>query len=78
MQRWGSEVSVVKNEGVHEADEETEEGSRFLVQVEYNGSGDWSGGFVHRYPHWNGTVGGLFNGTPVKLPNFNFLNTTIN
>ena len=49
-----------------------------LVQFKYNGVGDWSGGYAHCYLHWTWTVGGLFNGAPVKLPNFNFLNTTIN
>ena len=29
------------------------------------------------YPRRTGKVGGLFNGLPVTLPNFNFLNTTI-
>ena len=35
------------------------------------------GVYATGYPHWTGTVGGLFNGDPVKLPNYNFLNTTI-
>ena len=73
---WGG-VSVVINEGVHETGEEKGEISRLLVQLEYNGAGDWSGGHAHCYPHWTGTVGGLFNGHPVKLPNSNFLNITI-
>ena len=77
VQRWVDGVSVVKNEGVHEAGEEMEERARFSVKLEYNGAGAWSGGYAHRYPHWTGTVGGLFSGPPVKLPNFNFLNTTI-
>ena len=53
------------------------ERARFLVYLEYNGAGDWSGGYAHCYPHWTGTVGDLFNGAPVKLPNFKFLHTTI-
>ena len=40
---WGG-VSVVTNEGVHEAGEEMGEISRSLVQLEYNGAGYWSGG----------------------------------
>ena len=68
---------VVTNEGVHEAVEEMGYIYRFLVQLEYNGVGYWSGGYAHLYPHWTGTVGGLFNGGPLKLPTFNFLNTTI-
>ena len=46
MQRrvWeGGRGSVVKNEGVHEYVEEIVKRSRFLVYLEYNGSGDWSG-----------------------------------
>ena len=73
---WGG-VSVVTNEGVHEAGEEMGERSRFLVELQYNGAVDWSGGYVHCYLYWTGAVGGLFNGALVKLPNFNFLNTTI-
>ena len=38
----------------------------FLVHLEYNGAGDWSGGYAHCYPPWTGTVGGLFNGAPVN------------
>ena len=77
MQIWGGGVSVVTNEGVNEAGEEMGEKSIFLVKLEYNGAGVWSRGYAHCCPRRAGTVGGLFNGPPVKLPNFNFLNTTI-
>ena len=77
VQRWGDAVSVVTNEGVHEAGEEMRERSRFLVWLEYNGSGDWYRGYAHCYPRWTGAVGGLFNGPPVKLSNFNFLKKII-
>ena len=73
----GGRVSVVINEGVHETGEEKGEISRLLVQLEYNGAGDCSGGHAHCYPHWTGTVGGLFNGPPVKRHNFNSLKKTI-
>ena len=77
MQIWVGWGVCCKNEGVHEAGEDMREKARFLVYLEYNGAGDWSGGYAHGYPNWNGTVGGLFNGAPVKLPNFNFLNKNI-
>ena len=51
---------------------------KFLVLFKYNGVGDWSGGYAHCYPHCTGTVRGLINGPPVKLPNFNFLNIVMN
>ena len=48
--------------------------SIFLVELEYNGSGAWSGGYENLYP-WAGIVGGLFNYPPATIPNFNLLNT---
>ena len=48
----------------------------FLVYLEYNGAGAWFRGYENCYPKTR-TVGGLFNGPFVTLPNFNFLNKTI-
>ena len=36
------------------------------------------GGMHIATPPWTRTVGGLFNGPPVKLPNYNFLDTAMN
>ena len=47
LQRWGSGVSVVTNEGVNDAGEDMGERSIFLVYLEYNGVGYWSGGYAH-------------------------------
>ena len=40
-------MSVVTNKGVHEDDEEVGERYILLVELEYNGVGDWSGGYAH-------------------------------
>ena len=77
VNRLGGGVYVVTNEGAHEYGEDMGERSIYFILVGIKWSGDLSGGHARCYHHWTGTVGGLFNCPPLKLPNFNFLNTAI-